>query len=80
MLLENIPTEVSQDLELNSLVWSQDVNNGDPLLCVAGSPSSVIRILNVRTGKHARVGALHDAIGNPSADRPVVSRWPWRGK
>ncbi|KAF9632231.1 hypothetical protein BFW01_g3093 [Lasiodiplodia theobromae] len=60
-----------KDLELNSLVWSQDVNNGDPLLCVAGSPSSVIRILNVRTGKHTRSLAGHGAAINDLAVSPL---------
>ncbi|KAH7053356.1 WD40-repeat-containing domain protein [Macrophomina phaseolina] len=60
-----------EDLILNSLVWSQDLHNGDPLLCVAGSPSSVIRILNVRTGKLVRSLTGHGAAINDLAISPL---------
>ncbi|OJD38842.1 wd40 repeat-like protein [Diplodia corticola] len=59
-----------QDLELNSLVWSQDID-GNPLLCVAGSPSSIIRVLNVTTGKLTRSLAGHGAAINDLAVSPL---------
>lgn len=60
-----------EDLILNSLVWSQDLYRGDPLLCVAGSPSSIIRVLNVRTGKLVRSLTGHGAAINDLAISPL---------
>ncbi|KAL1640732.1 hypothetical protein SLS58_006746 [Diplodia intermedia] len=65
-----------KDLELNSLVWSREVDKdngeGDPLICLAGSPSSVIRVLNVRTGKLTRCLAGHGASFH-SSGRYLIS-------
>ncbi|KAI9714684.1 MAG: hypothetical protein M1812_006349, partial [Candelaria pacifica] len=38
---------------LNSCAWSQDLETGDPLICVAGR-SPKIKILNVKTGQLAK--------------------------
>ena len=42
------------EASLNSCAWSQDLENGDPLLCVSGQLSS-IKVLNVKTGQLIRV-------------------------
>ncbi|KAI9781378.1 MAG: hypothetical protein M1835_004301 [Candelina submexicana] len=39
-----------EDAMLNSCAWSQDLETGDPLICVAGR-SPKIKILNVKTGQ-----------------------------
>ncbi|GAB7351940.1 hypothetical protein MBLNU459_g2476t1 [Dothideomycetes sp. NU459] len=56
---------------LNSVVWSQDLASGDPLLCVAGSGSRKIRILNVRTGQLDRVVSGHGGDINDLAISPL---------
>ncbi|KAI5235110.1 WD40 repeat-like protein [Aureobasidium subglaciale] len=54
-----------EDISLNSVAWSKDSRTGEPLVCVAGSGSNNIKILNVVTGNLVRVlyghgGDFHD--------------------
>jgi hypothetical protein len=53
--LANHSTSCNQQLNYNSVVWSQ-AENGDPLVCVTGD--SRIKVLNVRTGKLATVCSI----------------------
>ncbi|KAF2091681.1 WD40 repeat-like protein [Saccharata proteae CBS 121410] len=67
-----------KDTLLNSLCWSQDINTGDPLICVASDCPPNITVLNVRTGKLARVltghgKAVNDIKISPSSPTILAS-------
>ncbi|OAL47930.1 WD40 repeat-like protein [Pyrenochaeta sp. DS3sAY3a] len=47
-----------EHMKLNSIAWSQ-AENGDPLVCVAGSGTPEIKVLNVRTGRLVQTLAGH---------------------
>ncbi|KAI9839265.1 MAG: hypothetical protein M1819_003259 [Sarea resinae] len=63
--------------DLTSCVWSQDLETGDALICVAGG-SPKIKVLNVRTGelKMTLIGHGHeinDLVVSPSSPEIIAS-------
>ncbi|KAI5272626.1 WD40 repeat-like protein [Aureobasidium subglaciale] len=67
-----------EDISLNSVAWSKDSRTGEPLVCVAGSGSNNIKILNVVTGNLVRVlyghgGAVNDLVTSPVSPNIIAS-------
>ncbi|KAI5204290.1 WD40 repeat-like protein [Aureobasidium subglaciale] len=62
-----------EDISLNSVAWSKDSRTGEPLVCVAGSGSNNIKILNVVTGNLARVLYGHGGTDIPEAVNDLVT-------
>ncbi|KAF1353855.1 WD40-repeat-containing domain protein [Delphinella strobiligena] len=63
----------SETASLNSIVWSQDVLTGDPLVCVAGANTKSIKIYNAITGDLIRVISGHGGDINDLAVSPRSS-------
>ncbi|KAK7541763.1 WD40-repeat-containing domain protein [Phyllosticta citricarpa] len=64
--------------ELNSVEWSQNVENGNPLLCVAGIQPPIIKILDVMEDKHTRDlvghgGSINDLKISPACPEILAS-------
>ncbi|KAI5197452.1 WD40 repeat-like protein [Aureobasidium subglaciale] len=72
-----------EDSSLNSVAWSRDNKTGEPLVCVAGSGSNNIKILNVVTGSLVRVlyghggtdisEAVNDLVTSPVSPNIIAS-------
>lgn len=61
----------SADASLNSLVWSQDIETGDPLLCFGGSSSGDIKVVNVVKKTFVRSLSGHGGPINDLAVSPL---------
>ncbi|KAF4555675.1 WD domain-containing protein 29 [Elsinoe fawcettii] len=59
------------DASLNSLVWSQDVTTGDPLICFGGAGSGNIKIVNVVKDEFVRSLTGHGSAINDLAISPL---------
>ena len=57
---------------LNSLVWSQDVETGDPLLCFGGSGTGDIKVVNVVKKTFVRNISGHGGPTNDLAISPLT--------
>ncbi|TKX23550.1 WD domain-containing protein 14 [Elsinoe australis] len=66
------------DASLNSLVWSQDLKSGDPLICFGGAGSGNIKIVNVVKNEFVRSltghgGAINDLAISPLSPNILAS-------
>ncbi|KAF2222732.1 WD40-repeat-containing domain protein [Elsinoe ampelina] len=66
------------DASLNSLVWSQDLQTGDPLICFGGAGAGNIKIVNVVKDEFVRNltghgGAINDLAISPLSPNILAS-------
>ncbi|KAK8255936.1 WD40-repeat-containing domain protein [Phyllosticta capitalensis] len=65
--------EKGQPTELNSVAWTQNIENGNPRLCIAGIQPPIIKIMDVLDNDHVRDLVGH---GGPINDLKVSLQNP----